>query len=526
MSDSASHSTSGLPPDDRRLPQYDLYLKIATKIRHFFKYELSDLPLEIEGKILRVEVQIPTLEPLNWLARQQTDVKTYWSDRHSHFTMAGVGTIEPIAGNLPISYPDIFRQLRQNLSPLFPQVRYYGGIGFNQDRSIDASWQLFGNYRFIVPKFEIRSDGIDTYFACNFSYKSLKNLPSELHALAQADKQARQTSQLASILQELSQLDLTLDSRTSESVLPLLITRTDSPDRQDWHHSIDLALTKFSELNLDKIVLARRSTLMFTEDLQPQSLLLALQPHNPYSYHFCFQINPTTAFIGTSPERLYHRDDRVLATEAIAGTRQRGQSRQLDRKLGDDLRNSAKDIREHQLVVDNLQGILAELCDRVSIDRQLTVLKLNKVQHLYTQCHGILKSELTDAHILPKLHPTPAVGGFPRPQALELIQKLEPFERGWYAAPVGWVGYDATEFAVAIRSGLIERNRLLLFAGAGIVLGSQAAAEWAEIENKVRHFTDLFTNAPQIAELLEPIHKSEISRTSGFSTAAPERLQQ
>ena len=93
---------------------------------------------------------------------------------------------------------------------------------------------------------------------------------------------------------------------------------------------------------------------------------------------------------------------------------------------------------------------------------------------------------------LSKLHPTPAVGGFPKYQALELIQQIEPFERGWYAAPVGWVGYDQAEFAVAIRSGLIDRNQLLLFAGAGIVRGSQSEEEWAEIETKICHFTDLF----------------------------------
>jgi menaquinone-specific isochorismate synthase len=174
--------------------------------------------------------------------------------------------------------------------------------------------------------------------------------------------------------------------------------------------------------------------------------------------------------------------------------------------LSEDLRNSPKDRHEHQLVVNNLQAILAELCDSVTIEssaerafrqRELTILKLNKVQHLYTQCHGTLTANLTDADILPKLHPTPAVGGFPRPQALKLIQELEPFERGWYAAPVGWIGADEAEFAVAIRSGLIDRDRLLLFAGAGIVRGSQPEEEWAEIENKIRHFTDLFTDLPQ-----------------------------
>ncbi|WP_310426242.1 isochorismate synthase [Chamaesiphon sp. VAR_48_metabat_135_sub] len=484
----------------------DLDLKIATQIQNFFQYDLIYIPLAMEGKILRVEVQIPTIEPLNWLAQQKSDIKTYWSDRRGHFTMAGVGTLDAIAGDLPINYANIFGQLRQNLSSLFPKVRYYGGIGFSQDRPIDATWKLFGNYRFVVPRFEIWTDGTNTFFACNFRYKFSADLQSEELDSTQAKIRKRE---LDLILDELTKLDFTqieIDSVLPpplDFALPKLCERVDKPDRIDWQRNIDKALAAFTERQLDKIVLARQSILTFTSNLQPQSLLRSLKPNNFHSYHFCFQIDPTTAFIGTSPERLYYRQDRLLKTEAIAGTRQRGDSDRLDRELSYLLRNSPKDIHEHQLVVNNLQGILSELCHSVTVDRELTILKLNKVQHLYTQCQGTLKSDLTDADILPKLHPTPAVGGAPRTPALKLIQELEPFERGWYAAPVGWVGDDDAEFAVAIRSGLIDRDRLLLFAGAGIVRGSQSEEEWTEIENKIRHFTDLFTDVPppQIANL-------------------------
>jgi menaquinone-specific isochorismate synthase len=454
----------------------DFYLKIATQIQNFFKYDLVYLPLDMAGKIIRIEVPIDRLEPLIWLERQKSDVKTYWSDRQEDHTMAGVGTLDLVSGDRPIDYKWVFDRLRQNLSPLFPKVRYYGGISFGQGRSIDAHWQIFGNYRFIIPKFEVWTDGVNTFFACNFRCDF------------SADK-------LDLILAELIQIDFTLAEISTD--LPLQIDRVDTPNRLEWEKNIEAALAKFTDLDLDKIVLARQSILTFTHNIQPQSLLRFLQPKNSHSYHFCFQLNPTTAFIGTSPERLYYRQDRFLQTEAIAGTRHRGKSAQLDLALSEDLRNSPKDCHEHQLVVNNLQAILTELCDSVTIDRELTILKLNKVQHLYTQCHGTLKADLTDADILPKLHPTPAVGGFPRPQALKLIQELEPFPRGWYAAPVGWVSADAAEFAVAIRSGAIDRDRLLLFAGAGIVRGSQPEEEWAEIENKIRHFTDLFTDLPQ-----------------------------
>ncbi len=474
MLDSASRYTHGLPGSSQ-----NIYLEIATQIQRFFEEDLDNYPLEMEGKFLRVEVEISGIEPLQWLAKQSSVAKIYWSDRDRLFTVAGIGELDLVTGNVEINYPDFFHQLRQNLSFRFPHLRYYGGISFSQDSSLDPSWQPFGNYRFVIPRFEIYTEDHHTYFAANFCWSVATKLELQLDIL----------------LQELAKLDfaqLPIDRASILPTLPSLIDRLDTPNSTNWQDNINVALATFTSDNLDKIVLARRSTLTFTAPLQPQSVLLSLQPHNPHSYHFCFQINPLTAFIGTSPERLYHRRGKFLKTEAIAGTRHRGASLAVDRELSHDLCNSPKDLHEHQLVVQDLHSILTELCESVETAQQSSILKLNKVQHLYTQCQGILQANLTDADILPKLHPTPAVGGFPRIQALKSIRQLEPFERGWYAAPVGWVGADDAEFAVAIRSGLIDRNRLLLFAGAGIVRGSQAEEEWAEIENKIRHFTDLF----------------------------------
>jgi menaquinone-specific isochorismate synthase len=166
----------------------DLYLHIATQIQNFFKYDLISLPLSMQEKFIRIEVPIANLEPLSWLERQKSDVKTYWSDRQEHFTMAGIGSLDLIAGDRSIDHPSIFGQLRQHLSPLFPKVRYYGGIGFSQDRAIDPHWELFGNYRFIIPKFEICTDGINTLFACNFNCDfSSEKSDLILHELAQID---------------------------------------------------------------------------------------------------------------------------------------------------------------------------------------------------------------------------------------------------------------------------------------------------------------------------------------------------
>ncbi len=117
-----------------------------------------------------------------------------------------------------------------------------------------------------------------------------------------------------------------------------------------------------------------------------------------------------------------------------------------------------------------------------------TILKLNHLQHLYNQLTGQLKEHIDDGDIINELHPTPAVGGFPREAALEQIGWLEPFDRGWYAAPVGWISEDAAEFVVAIRSGLVAGQQLHLYSGAGIVEGSSPSKEWEEIENKISNF--------------------------------------
>jgi len=118
-------------------------------------------------------------------------------------------------------------------------------------------------------------------------------------------------------------------------------------------------------------------------------------------------------------------------------------------------------------------------------DDDVSVRKLTHVQHLYCRFRGTLVDDISDSVLLSKLHPTPAVGGYPREKIQEEIASLEPFDRGWYAGPVGWVGHDAAEFAVAIRSALICGNRVSLYSGAGIVEGSSPENEWDEVENKI-----------------------------------------
>jgi menaquinone-specific isochorismate synthase len=118
-------------------------------------------------------------------------------------------------------------------------------------------------------------------------------------------------------------------------------------------------------------------------------------------------------------------------------------------------------------------------------------MKLARSRHLRAGLRATLRPDVSTADLLAALHPTPAVGGTPHRRALALIRKLEPFDRGWYAGPVGWIGPEAADFAVAIRSGLVAEHRLALFSGAGLVEGSEAESEWDEIEQKISDFTGI-----------------------------------
>jgi menaquinone-specific isochorismate synthase len=221
--------------------------------------------------------------------------------------------------------------------------------------------------------------------------------------------------------------------------------------------------------------------------------MTSLRDVSPSQFVFGIQPKDGTAFIGASPERLFRRIDNTVECEALAGTRPRGKTDDEDTALGEQLLGSEKDRREHGYVLDTVVNTVKELCSGQIIEDQVSLLKLPRVQHLMARFRGQLADDINDSDLLEALHPTPAVGGLPREKAIGHIGSLERFDRGWYAGPVGWMGAQSTEFAVGIRSGLIEDSSILLYSGAGIVKGSDAESEWQEIENKMAGFLNVIT---------------------------------
>jgi isochorismate synthase len=174
-------------------------------------------------------------------------------------------------------------------------------------------------------------------------------------------------------------------------------------------------------------------------------------------------------------------DGKQVETMALAGSAPRGASLDEDSRLGEELLRQKKTRDEHAIVAESILEALSPLTTAIHYPAQPELLKLPNVQHLLTPISGQLISGISVLEVVDALHPTPAVAGEPQSAALDAIRSIEHLDRGWYAGPIGWVGADGSgEFAVALRSALVVENHATLFAGCGIVAGSDPQAEYDE----------------------------------------------
>ncbi len=428
----------------------------------------------------RVAVLIPssspeTISPLNWLSAQENQQKFYWGDRDNLFESAAIGQ----CASLEIENLDERHQLVEKIEKLLSQssdsIRFYGGMRFPSDSKSGANsaeWQAFGAAKFVLPRFELISEAGQTWFVCNLNL--------------QTDRAAKDN-----ILRELKSVCFELSG--SEVAVQEFEVRTDLPLFEGWQSNVRAILDDFSRSKIEKIVLARQSIFKFKDSCDALAIMKRLSKTTPNCFHYLFQPAKDISFIGASPERLYKRIDRSIESEAVAGTRRRGRDEIEDANLGDELLSDDKEKREHQYVVQNIKSALENVCENIEFDKQESLFKLARVQHLVTRFTGTLKESVTDARILSLLHPTSAVGGFPSKLAQKRISEYEPFDRGWYAGAIGWIGRNSAEFAVGIRSGLVTGKKLSLYSGAGIVRGSTPRREWDEIESKIGSFLNAVT---------------------------------
>ncbi len=263
-----------------------------------------------------------------------------------------------------------------------------------------------------------------------------------------------------------------------------------------YRPAVGRALTEIARGDYRKIVLARAKRLTTTEEFHPLGVLNHLRGHFPSCYAFSIANGRGQSFIGATPERLVRVAGGRMHTEALAGSAPRGESASEDAGFARALLQSEKDLREHRLVFESIARRLADLGLKLERADQPRLLGLANVQHLHLPISATLPPGVHVLDLVARLHPTPAVGGTPREPAIAALDHLEPFARGLYAGPQGWVDHrGGGEFFVGIRSALIDGHTAVAYAGAGIVAGSSPEKEFAETELKFKALIEALTNA-------------------------------
>uniref|UniRef100_I1QNA5 isochorismate synthase n=1 Tax=Oryza glaberrima TaxID=4538 RepID=I1QNA5_ORYGL len=361
-----------------------------------------------------------------------------------------------------------------------PLIRAYGAIRFDATSDYSVEWEEFGSFYFIVPQVEYNELEESSVLATTIAWDD---------SLSWTWQNA--VKELQSTLQKISSSPIKVNNSTLQTTIVKL---NHVPTKASW----DLAVTKALQMikgkqrELVKVVLARCSRYITDTCIDPVELLACLKVEGQNAYQFCIQPPDAPAFVGNSPEQLFHRKYLNISSEALAGTRARGKTRADDFQIGQDLLLSSKEDNEFTIVRDSIEKKLEMICDDVVVHPSKALRKLPRVQHLSAQLAARMRNEDDEFDILNTLHPSPAVCGLPTEEARQFIQDYEIFDRGMYAGPVGWFGGAESEFAVGIRSALLGKGHsTLVYAGAGIVEGTNPSFEWDELDLKASQFAKL-----------------------------------
>lgn len=250
----------------------------------------------------------------------------------------------------------------------------------------------------------------------------------------------------------------------------------------EWEQAVAAAVRRITAGDLRKVVLALDRYACADGPIDARVLLRRLADRYPDCFTFA-----CAGLVGATPELLIRRNGREVSSLVLAGTKPRGATAAQDARLARELVGSVKENEEHRYAAASLKEALAPLCQVLDVAPVPELIKFANVQHLGTRVRGTLAVSRSALALAAALHPTAAVGGTPTDAAVELIRELENMDRERYAGPVGWMDAAGNgEWGIALRCAQLDGNRARLFAGCGIVAGSDPAAELAETQVKFR----------------------------------------
>ncbi len=433
-----------------------------------------------EAVLVSATAPAPLLDPVALFAAAG-DRRALWLQPDRAFALAASGVAERIEAMGADRFASAAAARRDLLdhtiaapddpAPL-PAPVCIGGFAFDPLRPASAAWTDFADASLVVPRLLYTRDGDRAWITVNVMMVAGDD-PDDLageagHWLGGAGEAANPAIRHCST-----------DSIDGQGAAC-------GDDRSRWPAGVETALARIAAGGVEKVVLAREVRLPLPPGVSAEVALGRLRDAYPACTVFAFA-RGDRCFLGATPERLVRLDgDRVRAT-CLAGSAARGATPEEDGALGRELLASAKERHEHAVVARALREALAPACETLSMPETPVLMKMANVQHLHTPIEGRLADHAELLDLVEALHPTPATGGTPRDQALALIREIEPFSRGWYAGPVGWIdGGGSGDFAVAIRSALLLPAEARLYAGCGIVADSDPDREFEESRLKLR----------------------------------------
>lgn len=259
---------------------------------------------------------------------------------------------------------------------------------------------------------------------------------------------------------------------------------SDPADEDRWLRRVAEAVHRIETNGLEKVVLARRVVATASEPIDVRHLVTTLADGYPGCWVFSVD-----GLVGASPEMLVRRERGLATSRVLAGTIRRSGSEETDLKLAGALARSSKNLGEHELAVASVAEALAPLCSGMNVPESPYVLELPNVLHLATDVTAVAHKKASSLRLAAALHPSAAVCGTPTAVARAAIAELEGLDRGRYSGPVGWIDANGDgEWAIALRCGMqdaTDPRRIDLFAGCGIVEGSDPEEELAETKAKL-----------------------------------------
>lgn len=415
-------------------------------------------------RLVTATVPVQGLLPWDFLRRGEGQPRGFWARGERWVAHRGIESAVIARG------PARFDRVREAAARI-PEVaggvrvRLYGGFAFREDHGAVDSWTDFPAACFHLPSMELTGDA---------SGEGRLRVQALVRPADVAITRRSLDERVRHLAEELS----TPGAGTTPIVGGGEIRAT---RREAWDGAVHAILEAIAAGRLTKAVLARTLDVTLEEPVAPVDLTETLWARNPGTHLFLFEPAAGRALVGAAPEALATVRAGVFHATAVAGSVGVGEAAAERKILAAHLRSSEKDLAEHRLVVEDMVDRLALVATEIKASPEPHVLSLARIQHLETEIRARVPGDRHVLDMVAALHPTPAVCGVPRDAALDLLRSEEPFERGWYSGPVGWFALDGDgHFVPALRTAVGDGRTWRLFAGAGLVEGSNAQGEWDE----------------------------------------------